>query len=274
MERIQAAIAKARASRTSSGPQDPARPRTLSLRRSEEVDAAWEALPLKRVDDRQLEDNRLLGARTEQTAEGAAYDVLRTRTLKLMQENGWKRLAVTSPSPACGKSTVVINLGMGLTRRADVSAIIMEADMRRPSLAKKLGIRERYETVEVLRRRGSFAQNACRIGERLAISTNTGPVRNSSDILQAPATGAVLDEIEATYAPTMMLFDMPPLLANDDTIAFLPFVDCAILVAAAEHTTSKEIDACERELAAHTNVLGVVLNKCKFAGNKYGYDYY
>jgi Mrp family chromosome partitioning ATPase len=71
-----------------------------------------------------------------------------------------------------------------------------------------------------------------------------------------------------------MLFDMPPLLVNDDTIGFLRHVDCAMVVAAAEHTSVKEIDECERELASHTNVLGVVLNKCRFTGRKYGYDYY
>ena len=70
-----------------------------------------------------------------------------------------------------------------------------------------------------------------------------------------------------------MIFDMPPLLVGDDALAFIGHVDCVLLVAAAETTTIKEIDTCERELAAHTNVLGVVLNKCRYPDRHYGYSY-
>ena len=46
-----------------------------------------------------------------------------------------------------------------------------------------------------------------------------------------------------------------------------------LLIAAAEKTTIKEIDACERELSSQTNVMGVVLNKCRYMGEDYGYGY-
>lgn len=71
-----------------------------------------------------------------------------------------------------------------------------------------------------------------------------------------------------------MLFDLSPLGVADDTISFLQHVDCVLLVAAAEQTTIKEIDAAEREIASYSNVLGVVLNKCNYPGETYGYDYY
>ena len=60
---------------------------------------------------------------------------------------------------------------------------------------------------------------------------------------------------------------------TDDTIAFLPRVDCALLIAAAETTAVKEIDNCEREIAAQTNVMGIVLNKCRYMEADYGYGY-
>ena len=70
-----------------------------------------------------------------------------------------------------------------------------------------------------------------------------------------------------------MLFDMPPLLVSDDTIAFLDQVDCVLMIAAAEESTMGEIDRCGKELARHTQVLGVVLNKCRFMDRDEGYDY-
>jgi Mrp family chromosome partitioning ATPase len=51
-------------------------------------------------------------------------------------------------------------------------------------------------------------------------------------------------------------------------------VDAAIIVAAAGQTTVDQIDACERELAARTNVVGVVLNRCRYMGQDYGYGEY
>lgn len=272
MERIQAAIAKARAAREGDrlggrgaqrGPFGP----------MPDITAAWRALEVFEPEARQMERNRIFEA--AKGPEGAAFDVLRTRTLKLMKANGWRRVAVTSPTAACGKSTVILNLGFSLTRPADVSAIIIEADMRRPSLQKKLGLKKKLSMADVLAGTGAFSDNAVRLGKnRLAMATNHGSLTNPSDLLQGPQVADVLAGIERDYEPTVMLFDMPPLLVNDDTIAFLQHVDCVLLVAAADHTSIEEIDSCERELAEHTNVLGVTLNKCRYSGRKYGYDYY
>ena len=279
MERIQAAIAKARAARkggVAERPQvssdAPSLIRNGALAAPADTRDVWSALPEHKVEKALMDRNRIL--QSGKNSEVAAFDVMRTRTLKLMQSNGWTRVALTSPTAACGKSTVAINLGLSISRRDDLSAILVEADMRRPSLAKKLGIKARHSGARVLRGKAAFDKNAIRIAERMAVLTNAESERNASDLLQSPVVGEVLDDLQRTYDPSVMLFDMPPLQANDDTIGFLPFVDCVILVAAAEHTTIQEIDACERELAEHTNVLGIVLNKCHFAGRKYGYDYY
>jgi hypothetical protein len=61
------------------------------------------------------------------------------------------------------------------------------------------------------------------------------------------------------------------MLSSDDTIALIPNVDCAILVAAADTTTFREADICEHDLAEKTNLVGVILNKCHYTPDKYGY---
>jgi Mrp family chromosome partitioning ATPase len=72
----------------------------------------------------------------------------------------------------------------------------------------------------------------------------------------------------------MMIFDLPPMMACDDMMAFAPHVDCVLLLAAAEGTKMDDLDRCERELAGATNVLGIVLNKCRYMEPGYGYGYY
>ena len=70
----------------------------------------------------------------------------------------------------------------------------------------------------------------------------------------------------------MMIFDLPPMLSSDDAIAFLPRVDCSLLVIAAGTTTAIEVDECERQASAAGNYLGVVLNKCQSSLTEY-YQY-
>jgi len=66
------------------------------------------------------------------------------------------------------------------------------------------------------------------------------------------------------------------MLVGDENVVFLPNVDCSILVGAADSTTNQQLDVCESELAELTNVLGIVLNKCRHSDPDSGndYDYY
>ena len=59
------------------------------------------------------------------------------------------------------------------------------------------------------------------------------------------------------------LFDLPPVLHNDDVAAFLPQVDGVLLVSDGSQTTARHLKACEKMLAGHTQLLGVVLNRAR-----------
>ncbi|MFN3936597.1 MAG: CpsD/CapB family tyrosine-protein kinase [Gemmobacter sp.] len=204
----------------------------------------------------------------------AHLDVMRTRVIQQMRANGWRRLAITSPGPGCGKTTTCLNLAFSLGRQPDLRTILAEVDLRRPSLAKTLGLRERQSFGEVLAGHAALGPNAVRYGTNLALSSNHGPVRNTSELLQGASVRPALAAIEAEFAPSLMIFDLPPMLASDDAMAFVPHVDAVLIVAAAERSTVREVDLCERELAVHTNVMGVVLNKCRFLERELDYSSY
>ena len=112
-----------------------------------------------------------------------------------------------------------------------------------------------------------------RFGPNLAFGVSAAPVANPSELLSSTQAAAAVDEIEARYKPDVILFDMPPVLVIDDTMAFLDQIDCALMVAASEKTTMAEIDRAGKELADHTTVLGVVLNKCRYKDGRDGYGY-
>jgi protein-tyrosine kinase len=236
---------------------------------SAQVAAAWRALAQVRLDPNHLQRNRIL---TSGSSPGAVpFDIMRTRLLQQMRAQGWRRVAVTSPTAHCGKSTVAANLALSLARQKELRVILAEADMRRPSLGPMLGIDERHSFGHVLRGDEALAENALRSGENLALAITHRPIRDRAEILQGPGASLALARIEAAYDPALIVFDMPPMLAGDDVMAFAACVDCVLLVAAAEATTIKEIDVCERALAQHTNVLGVVLNKCRYLDQSYGH---
>jgi Mrp family chromosome partitioning ATPase len=71
---------------------------------------------------------------------------------------------------------------------------------------------------------------------------------------------------------TIVIFDMPPVLVDDDVLAFCPEVDAILLVVAQGKTDRTALEKTT-ELLADTNMLGVVLNRCddKSGDNTYGY---
>ena len=278
MERIQAAIQKAKEQRAASGAVAAAAPRTERPRplgrdaRPGERPATpiWAALPPFEPDPARMRDNRVVTFERSDPVH-VTLDMMRTKTLRLMREKGWKALGVTSPTTGCGKTTLVANLAFSLAHQPDMRALVLDMDLRRPALGPLLGITGEHSMASLLRGTGGIAENFVRYGDNLAIGTSASGIRHASELLQQAATPAVLADVRAQFRPDIVLYDLPPMLVSDDVIAFLPHLDCVILVAAAEKSRIDEIDKCEQDLAEHTNVLGVVLNKCRYPGEDYGY---
>ncbi|KEO51605.1 CpsD/CapB family tyrosine-protein kinase [Thioclava pacifica] len=273
-ERIRDAIAKARAARMGQGGPDPrplnAAPQAMTLRAGP-AGAAWAALSPLEPSPVSLRTKRVVAR--EGGAEAGPFDMLRTKILQQMRTNGWTRLAITSPSAGCGKSTIALNLAFSLARQEEIYPILLEADLRRPSLAKLLDIETGPQVSEVFAGRAEFSDHALRVGPNLALGLNTKPVARPAELIQSKTSGEALKRIEAIYRPDLIIFDTAPVLVSDDTLALAAHVDCVLIIAATEETTIKEIDICERELAERTNVMGVVVNKFRFSGPEYGYGY-
>lgn len=233
------------------------------------VTEAWAGLPAHVPNARHLARNLIVTLESGDAA--MPFDILRTRMLKEIRSHGWRRVAITSPDAGCGKSTLALNLALSLARQPELRSVLLEIDLRRPSLAGLLGLADAPQFSRALA--GEVAPEATlrRIGPGLAVAVNAAPVRGATELLQGPAAAEVLERIETRLQPGVVLFDLPPLMRSDDTLAFLDKVDCALLVVEAEVTPMQEIDLCEQELARSTPVLGVVINKLRHAETPYGY---
>jgi Mrp family chromosome partitioning ATPase len=280
MERLQDALSRARdrrqelgtdkkPSETAPKPQDrPEKPRDPQT--GSGVSAAWQSLPQFTPNEKLLRNNRIVSYFGGPTAH--PFDMMRTKLLQQTKANTWKRIAITSPTSGCGKSTIAANLAFSLARQSELRILVIEIDMRRPQLANILGIKENHAFSRVLGGHEPAEAHMVAYGNNLAFGTNRVPSANSSEILHSNFAKAQLDKVEAMFAPDLVLYDAPPILASDDTIGFLDYVDAAILIAAAELTSIDEVDICETEIASATNVMGVVLNKARYMPSGQGYD--
>lgn len=223
-----------------------------------DADARWQALAQIDLDRALLIRSRILSQSASQ--ESTPFDVLRTKILYQMRQSGWRRLAIISPLPKCGKSTVAVNLALGLGRQPELRSILFDLDLRGPSVADKLGLPKPLSIAPLLRGERSFADHGQRIGPNLALALSGVPETDPTRLLMADTTRDTLARIQADYAPDVMIFDLPSILIGDDARAFLQHVDCALILARADQTRYGDFDSCEREVSEYTNVLGVVLN--------------
>lgn len=227
-----------------------------------DIAGAWAAIGAVGLDARRLARNRIIGGGREDPAH-VPFDLLRTRLLKALAERGWRRVAITSPAPGCGKTFVTANLALSLARRASCRVVAMDLDLRIPNLAPVLGVEDAGRMEDFLAGRVPARRLLRRVGANLALGLNAVPAASPAELLQEPAAAAALDRMETELAPDVILYDLPPALVCDDVIAFLPRVDAVMLVAGGGVTTAADIRACERLFGTETPLLGVILNKAE-----------
>jgi Mrp family chromosome partitioning ATPase len=226
-------------------------------------DAIWTDLPAAGLDREHLAANRIVTAGRSDPAHGA-FDLMRTRMLHEMRRNGWTSVAITSPTRGAGKTVVALNLAFSLANCEDCRTVLLDLDLRCPGVADHLGVDNAPALEGFLQGRLEVEKAFRRYRPNLAIAANGQPVRLSAELLQSARAASAFRDLRRKLVPDVVICDLPPVLGNDDVVAFLPNTDATILVVEAGQNTAEEVDACERELSHHTNILGIVLNKCRF----------
>ena len=224
------------------------------------------------LNPRHLETQRMVSAATSDPSH-VAFNVLRTRVRKALKDNGWKHLAITSPTPGCGKTMVALNLAFSLARTPDCRTVVMDLDLKKPAIARTLGISAPTSIGAYLEGNASLEQcerSFVQVAENLIVGANSHAVAHSSEAIQGPSVTKLISSVVTNLSPDVIIFDLPPLRSSDDALAFLPLVDTCLLVVAAGVTKIAEADECERQISQLEKLLGVVLNKC----GDYAGDYY
>lgn len=201
-----------------------------------------------------------------------SFDMLRTEILQTMEQRGWKSLAVTSPTPSCGKTLVATNLAFSMARQPEYQILLADLDMRKPHVASSLGLKDEEGIVSIVEGRSELHSAIVRVRvgtSRLEVLPTASAV-NSSDLVGSSAMRRLLGEITKHSQSKIVILDLPPLLTGHDVISILPHVDCVLLVAAVGTTKVSEIKQCSKYLE-ETNVVRFVVNKVPELTSPYAY---
>jgi Mrp family chromosome partitioning ATPase len=220
-----------------------------------------------------LESNRIIArpdaARSDPAA--AAFRMLRTQVLQRMDENAWRSLALMSPGSEDGKTTTAINLAVSLANDEQHTVLLVDFDLKRPMIARKLGIEARVGTDDILR--GAARVEDCLFYpdgfNRLVVLPAVAPMANSSEALAGPRCRELVAELRGRYPERILLFDLPPILSADDALAFVPLVECVLMVIA-EGATRREDLLRSMELLRKVPIVGTVLNRATGVPSAYG----
>lgn len=222
----------------------------------------WESLTPVQLSADHLIGNGLFPQVSSHPA-AVAIDQLRSKILHGLAQQGWRRIAVTSPTHGCGKSFVATNLALSLARRQASRTALIDLDLRRPQLADLLGVAEAPELAEFLTGDQPLESVFRRFGRTLALGLNSAPVEMAAELLHSPDAMVAMASLVENLDPEVVIYDMPPALGSDDLLAIAPSVDAVLLVVDGTKTSPAEVRACERLFEGRMPLLGVVLNRAQ-----------
>ena len=268
MERISRALEQARAQRerAAQGPGAPAAPIAPiaavapAAPEPEPTDTVIFRSPIIEVDPATLERERILppGAGG---AMGGPYKMLRTQVLQRMDQLGANTLAVLSPTAGAGKTLSAINLAIAIAAGEGRTVLLVDFDLRNPSIHKRFGFQPTVGVEECIESRRPVQHALVKLAgyDRLTLLPARARLELSSELLADERAADVINELRTRYANRILIFDVPPVLQADDALTFTRNVQAGLMVVREGHTRREDVTR-SLHLLKDLKIVGTVLN--------------
>lgn len=197
-----------------------------------------------------------------------AFRKLRTNLAYMDVDNPPRVVLVTSPNEAEGKSTVALNLAAAIAASGQ-PAILVDADLRRPTVAASLGLDDAIGLTSVLIGEVALTDAIQQhpTYESLAVLAAGSVPPNPSELLASKAMGGILRELALHR---IVVIDAPPVLPVTDASVLTRHADGALIVVSYGRTVDSELaDTLTQLEVVKGRVLGVVLNRVPRSGDTY-----
>jgi exopolysaccharide/PEP-CTERM locus tyrosine autokinase len=223
-------------------------------------------LPLKRRDD-------LITLSQPRSVIAETFKVIRTLLLMKLKERGLKTVLVTSSLPLEGKSFVASNLAVSVARDFDKYVLLVDADVKRPTLHKIFKTESKIGLTDYLLNRHHNLVDLIQteILNKISLLPAGSFHDKSSELLASQKMKQLVKEVKDRYDDRYIIFDSPPAQISE-TLALANIVDGVLLVVKAGDTAKKLVKKTVAVLGRN-KILGVVLNQCDVTPKAY-YQYY
>ena len=189
------------------------------------------------------------------------YKLLRTNlSFSLPENEGCNIIGVTSSMRGEGKSTTAVNLAYVLAESGK-KVLLVDGDLRIPTVAKKLEMETSYGLTDLLRREVPLQLEKLKSThhDNWYILPSGMLPPNPSELLGSKRMGDALKELSEHF--DYIVLDLPPVNLVSDALAVSKYITGMIVVVRQEYTEKKELDNCIRQLRlSNVNVLGCVMN--------------
>jgi len=205
---------------------------------------------------------------------GEAFRALRTSLVFSSGTEGTRVIGLTSAQPLEGKTTTACNMAIALAYGGS-RVLLIDADMRRPSVSRTLGIENNVGLSHLLTGQATARQAIRRTSvQNLWVMTAGMTPPNPSELLSSERMKTLISNVQ-TGPFDWVLIDTPPVLAVTDAVIIAPWVSGVVFVIGSEMTQRRLAErAVETLLTSRPHVLGAVLNRVDIIRNKYYYSRY
>jgi protein-tyrosine kinase len=246
---------------------EPASPPAIALPRLDELAIC--------TPDRAILDRHAIVGFDSRDQRSRPFNLLRTQVAKRIASSKAEVVGITSATPNAGKSFLSLNLAAALSRVAEQSVYLIDLDLRRGSVAAGLGIEVEQGVSDFL---DGSTDDLGAIGVRvadtnLAVFPTSAITGNSAELLAGERFNLMIAAFREQAGQAIILCDMPPAFANDDTMIAMQKLDAYMIVVDSGNTTRRQVQDTMQMLQP-AQCLGAVLNR--YNGGlmeNYGYGY-
>lgn len=192
-------------------------------------------------------------------ADAAAEEYRRVRTKILQHRLQPSLMLVSSPAPGDGKSITALNIGGALALNRDARVLLVDMDLRRPTIAGLLGLPEQAGVADILAGSCGFEDAVVRLEPfpNLFLLPAGRDRRNPAELLSSPRWKALCDEFRSRM--TYTVFDGPPVDAVAEYSLLEKLSDGLILVVRTDHTVRSLLYGA-LESVPKEKLLGTIVN--------------
>ena len=204
-----------------------------------------------------------------------AYKLLRTNIMFSFSDEGLGHvIGITSSIQAEGKSSTACNTAYALSE-AGKRVLLLEGDLRKPTIAPKLNLARAPGLTNLLVSRGEYKEmvQTCALAPRLDIITSGDIPPNPSELLSSNRMAGLIEQLRKEY--DYIVVDLPPITAVSDALAMSRFLDGVVVVVRSGVSEQQMLAEALRQLEMiNVRILGFVYRDCDIGSKKYSKKYY